>query len=100
MAIQSFGSKQSYEEYFVTFDFFRLISSDEILSAAVVVTDSTGAVVTDTLTEAVKQSISGSQVNVFVKAGTSGSTYKITCKIVTETTEQYEMEAYLPVLDI
>jgi hypothetical protein len=100
MAIPAFGNKQSYEEYFITFDFFRLVASSVINSSTVIVLDADGEDVTEFLTDEEKQEISGSKINVWIRAGISGTTYKLTCEIITELGEQYEMDATLKVLDL
>jgi len=100
MKIQAFGNKQSYEEYFISFDFVRLMESSQITSATVVVLDPVGVDVTSTLTDESKNEISNSKINVFVRGGISGKTYKFTCKIGTELGECYEMDATLKVLDL
>lgn len=98
--IQKFGQKQSYEEYYNTFDFFRIIASDEIDVASIIVVDPEGEDVTDDLTDISRQIIMGSRVHVFVQGGESGKTYKFTCKIETEIGERYEMDATMKVQDL
>lgn len=100
--MENFGSKQTYEAYYVTFDFVNVMArEDTIASATVTATGPNPATtdVTSTVTTAGLQNINGSRVNVWVKAGTSASTYTITCKIVTGAGEKFEFEAGLPVLD-
>ena len=101
MALPAFGNKQSYEAYFIAFDFFKVIpSGDTISTAEVVVLDPEGVDVTIILTDSAKLNISGLQVDVFIQNGESGKIYKITCRIVTDKTEKYEMDASITVIDI
>jgi hypothetical protein len=98
--ISSFGCKQSYEAYYIAFDFFRLIvPGDTVESADVIATDSTETDVTSELIDSDVQTITGTQINVYVMGGTSGQTYKLTCKITTTAGEKYEMEASIIVKD-
>ncbi len=98
--MQAFGSKQPYDEYYVTFNFVNLLKKNIIQSAAVSVVDSLAADVTSTLTDVTKQTISGQKVKVWIRAGTTGKTYTITCKIVGSTVvEKYELEATLTVTE-
>lgn len=99
MSIPSFGNKQPYEEYYVSFNFSNDIAcGEEIDSASVVVIDGEGE---DATAEIVKSVLlaSGCRVFVFVQGGTE-QTYKMTCKVICSNTEKYEKEAYLPVSDI
>jgi len=101
MALTTFGNKQSYEAYFIAFDFFKVVpSGDTITSAEVVVLNPEGVDVTTILTDSVKLNISGLQVDVFIQNGESPKTYKTTCRIVTDKTEKYEMDASITVIDI
>lgn len=96
----AFSAKQSYEEYFVAFNFARVITSGTTISSAtVIVYDAVGAVVTSTLTDVDKQSISGTKIFVWVRGG-SEQTYKITCRIVMSNSEKFEQDAELPVTEV
>lgn len=101
--MDAFGKKQPWDAYFVDFDFTNLLTTgDTIHSATVTATNiSTGADVTDTITTVASQSIVSPKVFVWVKGGTSGVNYKITCRVVTHSTpaEQYELDAKLPVME-
>lgn len=103
--METLDSKQSYEEYFIRMDFTDVITdSDTIASATVTATDPSPGEggesdVTNTITDPAKQDIDGTVVNIWVRAGTSGKTYTITCKIVTVAGEKFECEAGLPVSD-
>jgi hypothetical protein len=95
-----FDSKQSWEEYYLAFNFFRVMRAEEgILSAEVSVVNDEDEDVTTALTDETKQSISGTQVIFYIRGGTSGVKYKITCRATT-TTEKYELDADLTVLDL
>lgn len=100
--MEAFGSKQTSEEYYVSFDFQNVMTAaDTVASATVAASDSVGADATATVTDALKQTITGQIVYVWVKAGTSGQTYKITCTATTsDHSEIFELEAELPVQDI
>lgn len=99
MTIPSFGNKQPYEEYYVSFNFSRdLAFAEEISSASVSVADAQGADATDAIVEDILL-VGDCRVFVFVKGGTT-QTYKITCKVVCSNGEKYEKEAYLPVSEI
>lgn len=98
--MEAFDAKQSYEAYYIDFDFVNVIGTDdEISTAAVTVADPDGADVTTTLTNEVNQQIVSPKVLIWVRAGTTGKTYTFTCKIVTVDGEKYEEEATLAVLD-
>jgi len=99
MTVPSFGNKQPYEEYYVSFNFSHDLSSgEEISSAVVTVTDEDGEDATDEIVKSVLLA-SDCRVFVFIQGGTE-QTYKMTCKIVCSNTEKYEKEAYLPVSDV
>ena len=98
--MDNFGSKQTADAYYVTFDFAAVLATgDEIASATVSAAEGAVDKTTD-VTDSTKQNISGTKVNVWVKAGTSGHTYTITCRITTTVSaEIFEMEAGQPVAD-
>jgi len=98
MTVQSFSAKQPYEKYYVSFNFSRVIPSGvEILSTAVTAVDAQGADATATIIN--NTLLTGDcKVHVCVKGGTV-QTYKITCKIVCDNDEKYELDGYLPVVE-
>lgn len=102
MSDLSFGAKQPYEEYFITFDFVNEIdSSDSIESAEITVVDSNGGDVTDDLTDFSKESVTGTKVYVWIQGGITGNTYTITCRVITTVLgEMYEVDADIAVLEI
>lgn len=94
------SSKQSYEEYYIDFNFTKLLGVTTVSSATVVVTKtSDDSVVTSTLTDVDLQSIVSPHVYVWLKGGVSGEEYKITCKIITSNGSKYELDASIDVLD-
>ena len=99
--MEAFGDKQPYEAYYVDFDFVNVIVSDDTISTATVsVVDDDSNNVTGTITDITKQDIDSPKVYVWVRAGTTGKTYTITCKIVCESGEQYELEGTLEVTEL
>jgi len=96
-----FDEKQPYEEYYLAFDFTNAVGTETITAATVTVTDSAGTDKTSDLTTVANQRIDSPIVNVWVKGGATGQTYKITCKITTgaNPSEKYELEAELPIVE-
>lgn len=113
--------KQPYEEYYITFDFLNAINTAVISSADISVIDSAGVDVTHLMIGLTNPSASPSaspssgsfpksnvpstdivnaHVHVPIRGGVSGEKYTITCKIITEAYERYELEAQLPVIEI
>ena len=100
--MDNFSTKQPYEAYYVEFPFTKDLGADGIASATVTATNNdTGADMTATVTTAANQIILGQSVFVWVKAGTTGTDYKITCRIVADddNASQYEKDGLLPVLE-
>ena len=76
-----FRTKQTGETYQIEFDFSTIASTLTISSAVTTAKIvSTGVDVTSTITAPASQSIVGQSVFVWVKAGTDGTDYLITCK--------------------
>jgi hypothetical protein len=98
--VRSFDDKQAYEEYYIAFNFFRLLAkgNDTIATATVSVLDALGVNKTDVLTTVGSQYIDETRVYVWVKGGTA-QRYKITCKITTAGGKKWEMDGYLTVVD-
>ena len=94
-----FGTKQPYEEYYVEFNFKNDLGTETASSATVTATLTTEGDSTTTITTAALQYLSTTSVFVWVKAGASGSSYKITAKVVGSAGSKYELEAMLPVLE-
>jgi hypothetical protein len=96
--VRGFSPKQEYEEYFIRFNFFRLLGGDTITTATVTVEDADGEDVTDTFTDALQQYIEGTRVFAWVKGGTP-QRYLVTCRITTGTGKKWEMDGYLEVVE-
>ena len=95
-----FSPKQSFEEYYVVFNFSRVITPlTTILSTLVTVYDESDVEVTDILTDSTKLSVLGSKVYVWVRGG-SEQIYKITCKIYMSNNERFEQDAELQVQEV
>ena len=99
--MKEFKTKQPGEEYYVAFNFYRRLKADTISTATVTVTDdaTSPADVTSTLTTLEAQNIVGPKVNIWVKGGTTGHYYKITCRIVTSSGAKHELDGLLPVVE-
>lgn len=96
----AFSGKQAYEEYYVAFNFGKVVASGvTIVSATVLVYDALGVDVTAALTDETKQSIEGNKIYIWVRGG-NNQTYKITCRIICSNDERYEDDATLTVLEI
>lgn len=98
--MQRYSSKQSWEEYFLGFNFENVLDGEAISSAVVSVADSDGETVTDTLVDAAKQNIDGTIVYFWIRAGTNGQTYKITCKATGALGSKYEFDATITITNI
>jgi hypothetical protein len=96
------GSKQPYEEYFVSFDFTNVLGSASVATANVIVYDSTNATCTSAITTVANQTLATTAVNIWIKGGVTDNEYKITCEIETNSTpaEKYELDAVLPVAEL
>jgi len=97
-----FRTKQSAEAYYIEFDFLDKIGSAVTVSSAVVAAKivSTGVDATVTVTTVAKQTISNQSVYVWVKAGTSGVDYQITCVGTCSDASVHELEGLMLVSDI
>lgn len=97
-----FRTKQPAEAYFVEFDFEDKIGTAVTIASAVVSAKivSTGADATATITTVGSQTISGQSVYVWVKAGTSGVDYQITCVATGDDASVHELEGLMLVLDV
>ena len=95
-----FVDKQPYEEYYIDFDFVNVIAyPEESFSATGTAVDELGANATTTIITAIKQYLDPTKVYVWVKGGTTGKTYTITCRIVTDIGEKYEKEGQMSVVE-
>jgi len=96
-----FRTKQTGEAYYIEFDFSKLCGtatiSSAVVSAKIV---STGVDATATITTVGSQSVSGTSCFVWVKAGTDGVDYQITCKATASDGSVYEDEGLMLVADV
>ena len=94
--------KQASEAYYISWDFSGVLATGETIASAVVaaVDMADSSVVTGTVTDAAKQSISTSYVYTWVKAGTDGHTYRLTCTATSSLAAVYELEGILAVRNI
>lgn len=94
--------KQASEAYYISWDFSGVLATGETISSATIVAVdmADGSVVTATVTDPAKQSISTSYVYTWVKAGTDGHTYRLTCTATSSLAAVYELEGILAVRDI
>lgn len=97
-----FRTKQTGESYYIEFDFSSVSSTLVIASAATTAKIvSTGVDATSTITTVGSQTITGQSVFVWVKAGTDGTDYLITCKATEAATGAvYELEGLMLVADV
>lgn len=97
-----FRTKQPAEAYFIEFDFKNKIGTAVTVSSAVVSAKivSTGVDVTDTITTVGSQTVSGQSAYVWVKAGSTGVDYQITCVATCSDSSVHELEGLMLVSDI
>lgn len=96
---QYFTKKQPWEAYYVRFDLANVFgATEDVASATVTAIDlADGSDVSTTLLDVTKQNLSGTDVNVWVRAGTADHDYKITCKATGDAGSKFELEGVLPV---
>lgn len=95
-----FSPKQIWEEYYVVFNFARVITPlTTIQSTVILVYDEAGTEVSETFTDDTKTQITGAKVFVWVRGGTE-QTYKITCRIIMSNGEKFEQDATLEVTEV
>jgi hypothetical protein len=97
--MESFRPKQPYEEYYNGFNFAEDLGTTEtIFTAAVTVIDlADNSDKTATITDAGKQVDIGAIVYFWVRGGSTGKIYKITCKIVGDEGSKYEQDGIMHV---
>lgn len=101
MPLKAFDSKQPWEEYHVGFNFSALLGEDTIATASVSAIDlETGDDVTDTITDSDEQITSGSMVYVWVRSGSDGGRYRITCRVTSSSGSRWELDGLLPVSEV
>jgi len=94
--------KQASEAYYISWDFSGVLATGETISSATVVAldMADSSVVTGTVTDVAKQTIATAYVYTWVKAGTDGHTYRLTCTATSSLAAVYELEGILAVRDI
>jgi len=94
-----FFDKQPSEEFFIAIDFSDRLADGETISSKIVtaVNVATGI---DTTTVVINSSaIDGDDINIKVKAGTSGEKHKITVQITTSGSNILEEEVIMHVIE-
>lgn len=92
--------KQPYEEYAISFNFTAVLGVETVASATITAIDRLSlADVSLVVLDVTKQSITTPIVFAWVRAGTSGHEYVITCKIVGSAGSLYELDGILPVTE-
>lgn len=110
MALDNF-TKQPYEEFRVSADFGKNFQAGETLtlgSCSVAAVDSTDQDVTATVTDqatiavidGVESGVSQSALQVLVRAGTDGETYKLTFKGYTSLDHKWELDINMKVKEL
>ena len=93
-------AKQPYEQFAVSFDFTAVLGVETVASATITAVDQQTALDASTIVlDVTKQAISSPLVYAWVRAGTSGHDYLITCRIVGSAGSLYELDAILPVIE-
>ena len=97
-----FSSKQPSEAYYLGFDFTADLGATETVATATItaVERHTLLDVTATLLDASLQSNGSQVVYAWVRGGTSGREYLLTCKIVGSLGSKYELDGLLPVKEV
>jgi uncharacterized phiE125 gp8 family phage protein len=98
-----FSTKQPAEAFAISFDFTVKLGAENIASATLVAIDQTTLIdVSLTVLDVANQTNTTKIVYGWVRAGTSGHDYLITCTIIGDgaPASTYELEGILPVLEI
>ena len=85
--------KQSYEERIFQFDFAEMMSSTATLSSYVSVSSDTAGLTISSI------AVSGTVCQAMFAGGSSGTTYKITAKVIDSDGQKLEMDGNLRVQD-
>jgi hypothetical protein len=97
----TFTPKQPYEEYYVSFNFTVPLGVETIASATITAVDETTLEdVSTVILDVAKQSISNPLVYAWVRAGETGHSYLVTCRITGSLGSQYELEGLLQVIEL
>jgi len=94
--MKQFDPKQPWEEYYLGFDFARLLGSETVASALFTVTES-GEDVTATMLDGAQQYNAGAVAYCWIRAGTTGKNYIITCQVTGSAGSKYEDEGRIRV---
>ena len=98
--MNTFGSKQPYEAFAISFDFTNDLTNETVISANVTAVDASTLVdMTSIILDSTKQSVSSKMVYCWVQNGIDGHNYVITCKIVGSAGSLFELEGILPVIE-
>lgn len=97
-----FTSKQPSEAYYLGFDFTADLGATETVASAAItaVERNTLQDVTATLLDATLQSNGDQVVYAWVRGGTSGREYLLTCRITGSLGSEYELDGILPVEEV
>lgn len=99
--IQYVGTKQPSEEYYLKFDYSRLLREANAIAAATSAIDlADDSDVTNAIIDKTKQYVYNKCAYVFVQGGTDGHSYKITCSISATDGSRYELECVMPVEEL
>jgi hypothetical protein len=97
----TFTPKQPAEEYAVSFNFAADLGVETIVTAAITAVDQLDSSdVTGAILDVTKQANTTTIVYGWVRAGTSGHSYLLTCRIVGSAGSEYELDAILPVSEL
>lgn len=97
----AFSSKQPSEAFAISFDFADYLGSETISTATITAADQADlSDVSTTILDSTKQSNTTTVVYGWVRSGTSGHAYIITCKIVGSSGSNYELDGILPVDEV
>jgi len=99
--MEEFDPKQPSEAYYLGFDFTKDLGDDDVASATFVILDTNDddEDVTTTLSDSTKQANEGKIAYLWIRAGTDGHKYKITCVAVSDgdPAATFELEGHLKV---
>ncbi len=99
--MEKFDPKQSGDEYYISFGFANKLGSATISSFTVTAVDLIdNSDVLSTITDTTLATISGTDVDVWIRAGVNKHDYLLTVKITTSDNSDYEFEGIMPVRDL
>ena len=97
------GQKQPFEEFYFRFWFTNVLSSGDVLSnleETEVVNYDTGEDVSETLIDSSKTVVGATSVDIWLKGGETGNTYKYTLRARTANGEGIEADGVLAVFEL